>query len=644
MTAPLGPGSRIGRFEISGVLGSGAMGTVFLAHDPQIDRPVAVKTLRSEPEAGPLAREIETRFLKEARLAGRLQHPNIVTIYEAGEDRGTFYIAMEYVDGEPLTRLLSREEPLSVPERIEIVRQVALALQHAHERGVLHRDVKPGNILRTRDGRVKVADFGIGKLLSGAGDMTRTGQMIGSPAYMSPEQIRGEKLDGRSDFFSLGVVLYELLTGKRPFPGDSITTLVYQILHTEPRDPRTIRSELPPSTRDVFSRLLAKSPDNRPASAAEFTRELSRIEADAAEQERTIAFAVPAAAVESPHPRPPAAPSAGPVPATGEVPQTGSAPPPAPATSTERPGKPAVAGYLFGAAVLLLAAAALVAIRRSSARAGAGAPPASIPAATAVAAPTAPPAASLAEVAVPTPEAFPTAGAARAADAIVGAPRYRSAPARTRPARTEAAATPQPELRAEAAPAPAPAAASSAPPDNVYRTRRFAKFGVSPDQARIYLDGRYVGIADDWDDRGGGRTLEIGREGVHRVRLELPGYRTLNLEIIGTPGAKDDTVDVNDELKRESKVPYPKLPKIEDRTIGPLELQVDPPDAVVSEGSKTLGPASSFGPGSPLVLRGPMVHDLVLSAPGRRPKTIRILVAPNADNDRASVKVTLKKE
>ncbi len=269
-------GSTLGRFEITGVLGEGAMGTVYLAHDPQIERPVAIKTLRLDT-GGEQGQEIANRFLKEAKLAGRLQHPNIVTIYEAGRDQGVDFIAMEFIDGRPLNRMLS-DSDFSLPQRVEVVRQVALALEHAHERGVLHRDIKPGNILITRDGRVKVADFGIGKLLTAGGDLTRTGQMIGSPAYMSPEQIRGEKLDGKSDFFSLGVVFYELLTGSRPFPGDTITTLVYQILHTEPRDPLQLRSDLPPAAREVFTRLLAKSPDKRPAGAKEFLREVGAIE------------------------------------------------------------------------------------------------------------------------------------------------------------------------------------------------------------------------------------------------------------------------------------------------------------------------------------------------------------------------------
>jgi hypothetical protein len=178
----------------------------------------------------------------------------------------------------------------------------------------------------------------------------------------------------------------------------------------------------------------------------------------------------------------------------------------------------------------------------------------------------------------------------------------------------------------------------------VYRTGRFVKLSVSPDQARIFLDGRYVGVADDWDDYGGGKTLEIGREGSHRLRLELPGHRTMHLEIVVTPAAKDDTVDIGDELKRESKIPFSKIPKLDDRTIGPVEFRVDPPDTQISEGSRALGSASSFGPGSPLRLSGPMAHDLVLSAPGRKPRTIRILVASNAGREVARVKETLKKE
>ncbi len=640
---PLGPGSKLGRFEISGSLGEGAMGLVFLAHDPSIERPVALKTLRAAVAGGEYGQEIESRFLKEAKLAGRLQHPNIVTIYEVGQDQGVYFIAMEYVDGKSLTRFVASHPDFSLADRAEVVRQVAFALQHAHERGVLHRDIKPGNILLTRARGVKVADFGIGKLLTGSADLTRTGQMIGSPAYMSPEQIRGEKLDGRSDFFSLGVVFYELLTGSRPFPGDSITTLVYQILHTEPRDPLSLRADLPPSTREVFARLLAKAPEKRPANAGEFVREIKRIEAELAGSERT-------------RPLPPSAPlptkvaelPPEPVDTRAVADRELAAPKASPAAP--RSFSPA---YLFGAAALLVAIAALVFIWRQTAKTEQTTvlpPPAPVPtAAVAVAT-------SVAQAPVPaaTPEAIPSPGPLAAADAIVGAPRYSISPAPVRAARTAASqlrqapsALPVPTSApvAVASGSTASAVSASLPaPDNVYRTRRYAKFSVSPDQARIYLDGHYVGIADDWDDRGGGKTLEIGRAGPHQVRLDLPGYRSLNLEVIATPQASDQTVEIGDELKRESKVSYPKIPKLDDKTIGPVEFAVDPPDAAISEGGKDLGPASSFGAASPLRLSGPMVHDLLVSASGRKSKTVRILVAENADRDRAKVKVELKKE
>ena len=276
------------------------MGVVYLANDPEIGRAVAIKTVRPEVGRGDNAAQVEARFLKEAKLAGRLQHPNIVTVYDVGRDGESYFIAMEYVDGRPLTDYLAASDALPLAGKIGIIRQVAEALAHAHERGVLHRDIKPGNILIARDGQVKVTDFGIGKFTTAAtSEMTRTGLIVGSPAYMSPEQVKGEKLDGRSDLFALGVVLYELLTGTRPFPGDSITTLVYQILHTEPRDPLELKADLPVATREVMARLLAKQPDKRPPDAKEFIRELKRIEKIQRESEVTHRMTLTAPGQES---------------------------------------------------------------------------------------------------------------------------------------------------------------------------------------------------------------------------------------------------------------------------------------------------------------------------------------------------------
>ena len=630
---PLPPGSRLSRFEIVRVLGEGAMGVVYLGQDPHIERPVAIKTIRADGDPARAA-EIESRFRKEAKITGRLQHPSIVTIYEFGRDGDVVFIAMEYVDGEPLGQWVSAHPGLKLADKVEIVRQVARALEHAHERGVVHRDVKPGNILVTKDGKAKVADFGIGKLVSGAStDLTRTGTMIGSPAYMSPEQIRGDKIDGRSDFFSLGVVLYELLTGARPFPGDSITTLVYQILHTEPRDPLSLRSDLPPEAREVFARLLAKQPEVRPAHADEFIREIDRLVAELA---KTQVMAVP-----------PLLPVVLPL---GGGPSPAAAVLGAPVASAS-PSR-TMTHTLFGLAAVLVAAAILLAVWRTREK---PAGPATVrSASTSAAVPSQ-------ATSRPMPTALPTPGPAVAADMIVGAPRPASpAPTQGRPARPRE--RPTAVAREASREAPAPAATESAPPpaasqapagngsraqepaDRVYHTRRSARFGVSPDQARIYVDGRFVGIADDWDGHGGGRELEF-TNGPHRVRLELPGYETIQIDMVVAPSADDDTVKLDDELKRLSKVPYPKIgPSIAgDTRTGLVEFEVEPADATLSEGDRKLGTAAEFGPSSPLKLSGPKVHDFVLSAPGFEPKTVRVLVSQNADHDRGKVKVKLKK-
>ncbi len=619
-------GSKLGRFQIASVLGQGAMGVVYLANDPDIERPVAIKTVRPEGAGGESLQDLETRFLKEARLAGRLQHPNIVTVYDVGRDHGVCFIAMEYVDGQPLTRYLSAGAELPLSARVGIIRQVAEALGHAHERGVLHRDVKPGNVLVGKDGRVKVTDFGIGKFTEAStSELTRTGHMVGSPAYMSPEQIKGEKLDGRSDLFSLGIVLYELLTGARPFPGDSITTLVYQILHTEPRDPLELRSDLPVSTREVVARLLAKAPDRRPANAQEFVRELKRIEKFQRESELTRR------AVSAP-PTPPtvAALRAPDGAATGpSASAAGTVPTPTP---PRRSGMPLILGLL---AVLVAASFLLLRDRqRGMAPIRAAGPtrsPAAAMAAPAMPEPTAAPAV------VPEPTLLPTEAAPTAA----ATPKPRPTPRR----KPTAAAAESPRVADAGVAVPAPSSTSNRPanPDAVVATRRAVRFTSSPDQARLYVDGRYIGIADDWDNRGGGKELELPK-GIHSVKMELPGYRPFVLEIQVTDESGKDSASIDEELDRFDRMAYERLPAPADRTTGPVEFVLEPPDATVSEGAKTLGSATSFGPSSPLELKGPAVHDFVLSAPGYKSKLVRILVAGNAGKDRARISETLKKE
>jgi serine/threonine-protein kinase len=283
-TDPADPagGRMVGRYRILDFLGAGAMGEVFLAEDPQIERRLAIKTVRlvGRPQ------EIEDRkrrLLREARAAGRLLHPNVVTLFDAGEAEGMLYLAFELVEGMDLAGRLESGPPLSLREVLRIIRQVADALDFAHRQGIVHRDIKPSNILLDKQGKVKVADFGIAKVTGQSTELTVAGSVMGSPQYLSPEQIRGEELDGRSDIFSLGVVLYELLSQKRPFDGDTITTLVYQILHKEPPPISELRA-VPERLEALLRRMLAKSRDDRFATAAELAVEVAACERELSDE------------------------------------------------------------------------------------------------------------------------------------------------------------------------------------------------------------------------------------------------------------------------------------------------------------------------------------------------------------------------
>ncbi|MDT8384774.1 MAG: protein kinase [Gammaproteobacteria bacterium] len=266
----------LGRYEIERELGRGAMGTVYLGRDPRISRTVAIKTLAfsEEFESEQLA-EVRRRFFQEAETAGRLNHPNIVTIYDVGEEHDLAYIAMDYISGESLDRHVRPEALLPIAQVFAIGVQVAEALDYAHAQKVVHRDVKPGNIIFDLDrGQLKVTDFGIACLTDNS--RTRTGTVLGSPFYMSPEQIAGKKVDGRSDLFSLGVTLYQLLTGQLPFEGDSLTSLMYQITHEKPRPIRKLRPQLPNCVTRMINRALEKQPDKRYANGQAMAEAIRR--------------------------------------------------------------------------------------------------------------------------------------------------------------------------------------------------------------------------------------------------------------------------------------------------------------------------------------------------------------------------------
>ncbi len=265
--------SHLGRYEIIGELGQGAMGLVYKAKDPLIDRPLAIKTISLNLAMEEDKAEYEARFYQEAKAAGSLSHPNIVTIYDVGKSGDVAYIAMEFLQGRELRDVLNEYPLLPIDQVLDIVVQVAQGLAYAHEHGIVHRDVKPANIMVVRDGHVKITDFGIARMAS-ASVRTQTGMVLGSPKYMSPEQVLGKTIDQRTDIFSLGVMLYEMLTGQQPFVGDTINAIMYQTINTVPRSPNALNPAVPAMLNFIVAKALAKNPDDRYRDAEEFANDL----------------------------------------------------------------------------------------------------------------------------------------------------------------------------------------------------------------------------------------------------------------------------------------------------------------------------------------------------------------------------------
>ena len=267
---------RIGRYKIVRELGRGAMGVVYHAIDPNIGRPVAIKTIHfggnRKPEEIERQRE---RLFREARSAGMLSHPGIVTIYDVEQQGDLAYIAMEYVDGPTLDQMLSASEPLGAERMFSILGQTAVALDYAHSKGIVHRDIKPANIMLSADGTAKIADFGIAKITA-AENLTMTGSIVGTPHYMSPEQVQGQPVDGRSDQFSLAVIAYEMLTGEKPYTGEHLTTVVYKIVAEEPVPPHRLNPSLSTGIENVLRKGLAKKPDGRYRNCQDFIQSLEK--------------------------------------------------------------------------------------------------------------------------------------------------------------------------------------------------------------------------------------------------------------------------------------------------------------------------------------------------------------------------------
>jgi serine/threonine-protein kinase len=439
--------SSLGRYLIADRIGQGAMGVVYRARDPIIDRVVALKTI--DPHlSGEALREFNERFFHEAKSAGRLGHPNIVTIYDAGEAEGVAYIAMEYLEGASLRQVLDDHPPLAISRVMEIGAQVARGLAYAHEHGVVHSDVKPANVILANGRRPKLTDFGIARVAGAP-----TGELAGSPKYMSPEQVRGEPLDGRTDIFSLGAVLYELLTGKQPFTGEDVPAIVKSVLEHEPPPPSTLNPQVPAAVDKVVARMLAKRVEDRYTSARRVMRHLSGLADVLGAEER--GRAVP----EAPSARPAREPG-------GEETTVVLSAADAPAPSRGR-------RYALAAAALVAVIA--VGVTLSTREQASDAPP---PAARV--APPAPVVAVAPPAAAPAPEA-----PAAAPEKVIEPP----------PAPAPKAAAPRPARKP--APAPAPVAALPEPeplPKALPVTREVAtlQLAVSP-WGEVFIDGESRG-------------------------------------------------------------------------------------------------------------------------------------------------------
>jgi serine/threonine protein kinase len=294
--------NKLGRYHVLEEVGQGAMGVVYKAYDPVIEREVAIKAIELSFRTNNEETQVYLkRFYREAKAAGKLNHPNIVTIYDVDEDKetGTPYIVMELLQGSSLHETTSSGIRLDLEDTKGIILQIADALDYAHRQGIVHRDIKSANILILDNMKVKIADFGIARMPSS--DLTQEGQFVGTPNYMSPEQIQGRPIDGRSDLFSLGVIFYMLLTGERPFFGDSITAISYKIIHSDPIPARTLNPTVPEDWNRILAHLLAKDPAHRYQTGAELVADLKLLPTHSPTGESTSSVMDPTQVYESSH-------------------------------------------------------------------------------------------------------------------------------------------------------------------------------------------------------------------------------------------------------------------------------------------------------------------------------------------------------
>ena len=594
--SPLAEGGRLGRYQILRMLGAGAMGEVFLAEDPQIGRRVAIKTVKIEEGRPNEMAERKRRLERESRAAGKLLHPNVVALFDVGEDQGVLYLAFECVEGSDLAQRLEVDPPLTLREAITYVRQAAEGLDYAHRQGVVHRDIKPSNLLiSAATGTVKVSDFGIAKLKDQTSDLTMTGSVVGSPHYLSPEQIRGDELDGRSDIFSLGVLFYEVLSRRRPFQGETLTTLVYQILHRDPPSIVVDRPELGTRLEGVLQRMLQKDRDERYKTAGEVARDLaiceqelpaSILDGPAARDAATPTDSTrrmstsgavpmgPGGAAVAPAPPPPPPPSFTQAPT--EMLPAQSPPPPRPlvgAAGVAKGGGASRTGlWLVGGAVALLVLALVVGglaarrwvaakqLAKTEQQLAATTEPQGVkPAADAVTPADSPPVENTPPtqpnqpdpgerfeqkppVSPPVPESQtkPIAPRPEPANEPVSTTPTKPAP---RPAPPQAEPEPAPEEPVEDVAEPVIDRPAIDPRiDRMMVTGMALSFVVEPPEAIVKIDGRVIGQAGTWNaKKRDGRAYDLPESGDHIVRITHEG-RVWTIRVSASEGAPSPTL------------------------------------------------------------------------------------------------------
>jgi serine/threonine-protein kinase len=688
---PIDGGRHVGRYRILDFLGAGAMGEVYLAEDPQIERKLAIKTVRltGRPQ------EIEDRkrrLLREARAAGRMLHPNVVTLFDAGEDQGVLFLAFEFVEGTDLAGRLENGPALSLRDVLRIIRQVADALDFAHRQGIVHRDIKPSNILIDKQGKVKVADFGIAKVTGQSTELTVAGSVMGSPQYLSPEQIRGEELDGRSDIFSLGVVLYELLSHKRPFDGDTITTLVYQILHKEPPPISELRA-VPERMEVLLRRMLAKGRDDRYATAAEVAAEVAACESELSDEtlsapasdlpqtrvlpRRTTEAVIPEGkSVRSQT----TAPSRPPVPTPPPPPKAATHPPvPPPAAAPARQGQGArlavaiflVLAVLGGAAAggvwwfffrqpqetgVAQADAQRADTSQTSPAVGPGVPTPAPGPVTSEPSP-APIHQTLAQdqrPASPSPNPPPSTP-------LKIPPTGREQTPPVAPRHDEPSPLPTPTQRSPVTPpvqAPAPPSddradaddrderpsrSSPGPADQVLQTGLQLVFRTTPPDAFVLVDGTNIGKASEYSGQKGTRPYTLSDPGEHLIKLRSEGLREHRILVQAS-----ETAGVTPILTRLRPLAAAQADASDLKTYRVREgvaFKVDVPNAQIIVDGQPAGPAASF-PGrlmSPKSwLKLPVGrHRIGVVAPGKDRQDFLVEVSEGADKDKDRIEVSL---